>query len=42
MSGNKNNKTFHVKVYGCQMNVYDADRVRTVLCSRGWEEVSEN
>ena len=23
------------------MNVYDADRVRTVLCSRGWEEVSE-
>ena len=23
------------------MNVYDADRVRTVLCSRGWEEVSD-
>ena len=35
-------KTFCVKVYGCQMNVYDADRVRTVLCSRGWEEVPEN
>lgn len=34
-------KKFCVKVYGCQMNVYDADRVRTVLCSRGWEEVSE-
>ena len=33
---------FCVKVYGCQMNVYDADRVRTVLCSRGWEEVSES
>ena len=32
---------FCVKVYGCQMNVYDADRVRTVLCSRGWEEVPE-
>ena len=31
-----------VKVYGCQMNVYDADRVRTVLSSRGWEEVSED
>lgn len=28
-----------VKVYGCQMNVYDADRVRTVLSSRGWLEV---
>ena len=32
---------FCVKVYGCQMNVYDADRVRTVLCSRGWEESPE-
>ncbi|MBR0256205.1 MAG: tRNA (N6-isopentenyl adenosine(37)-C2)-methylthiotransferase MiaB [Synergistaceae bacterium] len=38
MSGKK----FCVKVYGCQMNVYDADRVRTVLCSRGWEETSED
>ncbi|MBQ4402145.1 MAG: tRNA (N6-isopentenyl adenosine(37)-C2)-methylthiotransferase MiaB, partial [Synergistaceae bacterium] len=38
MSGGK----FCVKVYGCQMNVYDADRVRTVLCSRGWQEVPEN
>ncbi|MBQ3395476.1 MAG: tRNA (N6-isopentenyl adenosine(37)-C2)-methylthiotransferase MiaB [Synergistaceae bacterium] len=34
-------KKFCVKVYGCQMNVYDADRVRTVLCSRGWEELPE-
>ena len=24
------------------MNVYDADRVRTVLCSRGWEETDED
>ena len=37
-----NGKKFCVKVYGCQMNVYDADRVRTVLCSRGWEEVQED
>ena len=36
------NKNFCVKVYGCQMNVYDADRVRTVLCSRGWNEVDES
>jgi len=35
-------KKFCVKVYGCQMNVYDADRVRTVLCSRGWQEVEES
>lgn len=34
--------SFCVKVYGCQMNVYDADRVRTVLCSRGWDEVNED
>ena len=36
------NKKFYVKVYGCQMNVYDADRVRTVLCGRGWEEVDDS
>ena len=35
-------KSFCVKVYGCQMNVYDADRVRTVLCSRGWQETDED
>ena len=34
-------KKFCVKVYGCQMNVYDADKVRTVLSSRGWQEVGE-
>ena len=34
--------SFCVKVYGCQMNVYDADRVRTVLCSRGWQETDES
>lgn len=32
---------FHMKVYGCQMNVYDSDRVRTALISRGWTEVPE-
>ena len=35
-------KNFCVKVYGCQMNVYDADRVRTVLSARGWKEVDES
>ena len=35
-------KKFCVKVYGCQMNVYDADRVRTVLSSRGWQETDES
>ena len=32
---------FCVNVYGCQMNVYDADRIRTALTSRGWVETSE-
>lgn len=31
--------TFCMKVYGCQMNVYDSDRVRTALTRRGWQEV---
>ncbi|MBR1672378.1 MAG: tRNA (N6-isopentenyl adenosine(37)-C2)-methylthiotransferase MiaB [Fretibacterium sp.] len=30
-----------MKVWGCQMNVYDSDRVRTALSARGWEETSE-
>jgi len=32
---------FSMKVYGCQMNVYDADRLRTALVSRGWLETPE-
>ncbi|MDR1731271.1 MAG: tRNA (N6-isopentenyl adenosine(37)-C2)-methylthiotransferase MiaB [Synergistaceae bacterium] len=32
---------FHMKIYGCQMNVYDSDRVRTALIKRGWSEVPE-
>ncbi|MDR2176363.1 MAG: tRNA (N6-isopentenyl adenosine(37)-C2)-methylthiotransferase MiaB [Synergistaceae bacterium] len=33
---------FHMKVYGCQMNVYDSDRVRTALTRRGWTESAED
>ncbi|MDD5514980.1 MAG: tRNA (N6-isopentenyl adenosine(37)-C2)-methylthiotransferase MiaB [Thermovirgaceae bacterium] len=32
---------FNISVLGCQMNVYDADRIRTALAAKGWEEVSE-
>jgi len=32
---------FSLKVFGCQMNVYDADRIRTVLSSMGWIETPE-
>jgi len=31
-----------MRVYGCQMNVYDSDRVRTALTRRGWKEVPED
>jgi tRNA-2-methylthio-N6-dimethylallyladenosine synthase len=31
-----------MKVYGCQMNVYDSDRVRTAMTRRGWKEVPED
>ncbi|NLL36085.1 MAG: tRNA (N6-isopentenyl adenosine(37)-C2)-methylthiotransferase MiaB [Fretibacterium sp.] len=33
---------FFMKVYGCQMNVYDSDRVRTALSRRGWTEAPED
>ena len=28
-------KTFHVKSFGCQMNVYDGDRMTELLGSKG-------
>ncbi|MCL2010492.1 MAG: tRNA (N6-isopentenyl adenosine(37)-C2)-methylthiotransferase MiaB [Synergistaceae bacterium] len=34
--------SFHMRVYGCQMNVYDSDRVRTALTRQGWREVPED
>ena len=33
---------FTIYVYGCQMNVYDADRLRTALLDRGWNETTED
>jgi len=30
-----------MKVFGCQMNVYDADRIRTSLTLKGWKETPE-
>lgn len=32
---------FSLKTYGCQMNVYDADTLRTALLRSGWEESEE-
>ena len=32
---------FNIKTFGCQMNVYDTDRLRTALMGREWEESSE-
>ncbi|MDD2378904.1 MULTISPECIES: tRNA (N6-isopentenyl adenosine(37)-C2)-methylthiotransferase MiaB [Aminobacterium] len=33
---------FILKVYGCQMNVYDGDKLRTALIRNGWQETPEN
>lgn len=33
---------FALKVYGCQMNQYDADKIRTALIAKGWSEASED
>ena len=33
---------FALKVYGCQMNVYDGDKMKTALLARGWTETAED
>lgn len=33
---------FSLKVYGCQMNVYDGDKIKTALVGSGWRESSED
>jgi tRNA-2-methylthio-N6-dimethylallyladenosine synthase len=33
--------TFSIKVYGCQMNVYDGDRLRGAMMERGWSESAD-
>ncbi len=33
---------FALKIYGCQMNVYDGDKIRTALVERGWVESPED
>ncbi|AER66991.1 RNA modification enzyme, MiaB family [Thermovirga lienii DSM 17291] len=32
--------SYAIKVYGCQMNVYDAERLRTAMAKEGFSEVS--
>jgi tRNA-2-methylthio-N6-dimethylallyladenosine synthase len=34
-------KSFSIRVIGCQMNDYDGDKLRGELLSRGWSETSE-
>lgn len=34
-------KSFAIKVFGCQMNSYDGDRIRTSMIHMGWKELSE-
>jgi tRNA-2-methylthio-N6-dimethylallyladenosine synthase len=35
-------RKFWIKVFGCQMNVYDGDRLRTAMIRRGWIESDED
>ncbi|MGE4486849.1 MAG: tRNA (N6-isopentenyl adenosine(37)-C2)-methylthiotransferase MiaB [Synergistaceae bacterium] len=34
-------KSFAIKVFGCQMNSYDGDRIRTSMIHMGWKEAPE-
>lgn len=34
-------RRFALRVFGCQMNAYDGDRLRTAMIHRGWEESSD-
>ncbi len=34
--------SFAIKIYGCQMNVYDGDKIRTSLIDRGWDEALDD
>jgi MiaB/RimO family radical SAM methylthiotransferase len=36
-SNSKINKSFHIKTYGCQMNVNDTDIVRAILIEHGYQ-----
>jgi tRNA-2-methylthio-N6-dimethylallyladenosine synthase len=34
-------KKIHIKTYGCQMNVYDSDRMQDLMNSVGYETSEE-
>jgi tRNA-2-methylthio-N6-dimethylallyladenosine synthase len=34
----RHTRSFHLRVFGCQMNVYDGELMRSALGRRGWEE----
>ncbi|MFM9653697.1 hypothetical protein ACKI1S_47570, partial [Streptomyces galilaeus] len=34
-------RTFHVKSFGCQMNVYDGERMAELLAAQGMTAVDE-
>ena len=34
-------KQFHIKTYGCQMNVYDSDRISDLLIPMGYTKTDK-
>ncbi len=41
MNGARNPKTFHVKSFGCQMNVYDGERMAELMAAQGMTAAAE-
>ena len=39
---NVNNKKFYIKSYGCQMNVYDSNRIKNLFQSEGYKETNDS
>lgn len=33
---------FAIRVFGCQMNIYDADRLRTAMIHKNWKETTDD
>lgn len=41
LTAESNTRSFHLRVFGCQMNVYDGELMRSSFARRGWQEQAD-